>query len=104
MPSNRKGVCGTVGPGHERWPESVGDGPAMAGAREVSYEVQVQSEGRWTIDSMHGHKSAALAAAQALVGVNRHDAVRVLEESAGRREKAVFEQECGVRARVQGTG
>ena len=70
----------------------------MARAREASYEVQVQSDGRWTIDSVHGHKSAALAAAQALVGVNRHDAVRVLEESAGRREKAVFEQECKGRA------
>ena len=70
----------------------------MARAREASYEVQVQGDGRWTIDSVHGHKSAALAAAQALVGANRHEAVRVLEESAGRREKAVFEQECKGRA------
>lgn len=70
----------------------------MGRAREISYEVQVQVEGRWTIDSVHGHKNAALAAAQALVGANRHEAVRVLEESSGRREKAVFEQECKGRA------
>ena len=67
----------------------------MERAREVSYEVQVQDDGRWTIDSVHGHKSAALAAAQALVGANRHEAVRILEEVAGRSEKVVFEQECG---------
>ena len=70
----------------------------MTRVREASYEVQAQDDGRWTIDSVHGHKSAALAAAQALAGGNRHDAVRVLEESAGRREKTVFEQECKGRA------
>lgn len=67
-------------------------------AREVSYETQVQDDGRWIIDSVHARKNAALSSAQALVGANRHDAVRVLEETGGRREKVVFEQECRGRA------
>ena len=64
-------------------------------AREVSYETQVQDDGRWIIDSVHARKNAALSSAQALVGANRHDAVRVLEETGGRREKSSSSKSVG---------
>jgi len=44
----------------------AGDGEGRLGmerAREISYEVQAQDDGCWVIDSMHGHKNSALAAA-----------------------------------------
>ena len=67
----------------------------MARDWNASFEVQVKSGRRWTIDSIHQSKSAALASAQALVGTNRHEAVKILrDEGEAKRVKVVFEQEC----------
>ncbi len=92
--------CGAIAEGvRENVAAAMGDGggskgrSGMARAREISYEVEVQSEGRWTIESVHGHKNAALAAAQALVGANRYEAVRVLE---GRRQEREDHLRAGV--------
>jgi hypothetical protein len=69
----------------------------MRGAGEPSYELQVQDRGRWVINAIHPAKSAAVAAATALAGSNRFEAVRVVEEREGRGHgKVVFEQQCEV--------
>lgn len=69
----------------------------MGRAGEPSYEVQVQDRGRWVINAIHPAKSAAVAAATALAGSNRFEAVRVVEEREGRNQgKVVFERQCEV--------
>lgn len=66
--------------------------------REVTYEVLVRVEERWTIDSVHPAQDAALARGQALLATNQHDAVKVLREAGAKDEDIVFQQECSGKA------
>lgn len=61
----------------------------------VSFEVQTQSEGRWTIDSVHDQERAALKVANTLVQASQHDAIRVVREDEKRPQpEVIFEESC----------
>jgi len=62
-----------------------------------SYDVMTQSDGRWLIASNHAVRSAALDAAEALLGGGGDfEAVKVVAESARTgEEEIIFEQETG---------
>ena len=66
--------------------------------RKVEYEILVGSGNRWIIDSTHRIKVDAMGRAQALLGANQHDGVKVTREVDESGEEVVFQQECAGRA------
>ncbi|WP_259782026.1 cyclic nucleotide-binding domain-containing protein [Aestuariispira ectoiniformans] len=61
----------------------------------VSFEVQTQSEGRWTIDSVHDQERGALKIAGTLVQAGQFDAIRVVREDEKRaKPEVIFEEAC----------
>lgn len=64
----------------------------MRPQKAVSYEVQVAKDNRWTIESVHPSKGRAVKQAEALLGANTCEAVKVIEEKEGWKPKVIFEQ------------
>ncbi len=65
--------------------------------RDISFEVQVATDNRWVIDSVHAAQTVAMSRAQALLSGSENDAVRVLRETGRNREEVIFQQECARR-------
>ena len=67
-------------------------------AQEITYEVQISKEGRWTVAELCGSRDEGMKVAETLLAGGKADAVRVLEEREGRRPKTIFEKAGAGRA------
>jgi hypothetical protein len=64
----------------------------------ISYEVMISQDNRWLLDTTHSAKSDAMTRAQALLGTNQHDAIRVTRLENDANEEVIFLKECTQKA------
>ncbi len=55
----------------------------LSGGRSYSFEILLQSQGRWTIDCLMDHESEAVQRARALLAQGRCEAVKVVRHRSG---------------------
>ena len=60
--------------------------------KEITYEVQVRKEGRWSVAELCVTRGDGVKVAETLLAGGKAEAVRVLEEREGRNPKVIFEQ------------
>ena len=70
----------------------------MFGRRPTKYEMHVQTDGRWAMQSVFDDEKTAISRAKAMLTVRDTQAVKVVEEQVGlggrRKEREVFNQKA----------
>ena len=65
----------------------------MMERRQVTYEVLVEDDSQWVIDSIHQAKTLATSRAQALLGNGQHKTVKVTREVGDASPVTIFQQD-----------
>ena len=69
----------------------------MAEAKDIKFEIQVRSAGRWTIYTDSSTKLRAISEAKSLLGSGKFEAVKVTEDRGQMAEMIAFEEEAKAR-------